>query len=115
MKTPHVRRLLAWSRNPPPDCLRGLPERVVQQVGVACGRGRVCMPEKCADHGQAEPHACAFAGEAMAQVVDAQIVDLGGFDDRGPRVLVIPLWPVALGIREKPFGFGLVVQVGQKL
>ena len=73
------------------------------------------MPEKCADHGQAEAHARALAGEAMAQVVDAQIVDLGGFDDCGPRVLVIPLRPVAFGIREKPFGFGLVVQVGQKL
>ena len=58
-------------------------------MGVAGGGLHLGVPEQFADHGQAFAYQETAAGEGVAQIVDADIVEPGAGTDAPPGVLQI--------------------------
>ena len=71
------------------DTVCGGLEGIVGERGVAGGGLDLGVAEQLADHGQAFADRQPAAGEAVAQVVEAHVVEPGPRPDAPPRVLQV--------------------------
>ena len=76
-------------RNRRSDRVGGAAQRVGVEVRMAVGRRGLRVSEQLADDGKPHGRACADAGEAVPQIVEAHAVEPSGLAYSGPRLFQI--------------------------
>ena len=71
------------------DRIGGRADRIGRKVRVACCGGGLSVTEQLADHGKAHAATYGHAGKAVAQVVDAHVIEVCCRPYPPPRLLKV--------------------------